>query len=1018
MNKVDKYASQHRKKIDEMFQDYLGWDKAPAPGEYMKAKENYKQIHSERKSKEREKDNLQKLIQEDANVRDFLGIEGDVTETDRRNANAMFRLQAEGKDTKEMLDDRNGFEKWANLPEDQNWFMDTIDILTRPASGVSNVLESLSARNTKAKEVGLDTIEEQKKYFADNPVNGFEQFMEGLTGKDRKSFSDALASGGVENKYARGIGGFAGDVILDPLNLIPGVAFTKAAQGMKKGAGMVTPEPVKDTLGNIFNFKHKMDTTIDGAKSLDLEKVYRNTTDQSRYMQQNALDAIVQAAKVSNDGVAQGKVMEKPLMEPRGNFENVLNPQVPNYKDVIDTNPTSPLSRLADTSFNTTRTMSNGRTPTTQQVAEWSGKGLLQNNKTNLGVYGTWGQDSLNYDVTTLAERVVTNLNQPEQVMEYVKDAPDDVKKAAEMLIKQNKVVTDLAAEKGLGDLDQIKGYMAHVPTKDAQKWMKKNPSTGKRQVGGDKRVVSERYYKMPVDQANRLIRKEKGIKFDWFNPNALEATAEGQRRTINYIMAESAKREILSNPDFARPIRSGEPIPRGSDLTVIQPDDYVFFKTEGPDGDMIMKGAYKDGQKYVTTKAAKRVLDQFQDQMSDDGIRKFMTGFDKATNTWKKFALYSPAYHARNLLGNHFNMYVAGMNPATDFPRYTKASVVDFAKYKNDKSAGMVDEFRQQGLAEGSVFENEFLFDPTKATQRAIKRGTNNPIQNLPGHVTFEGSRELGTAMDTRNRYALYKWAREKQGLSPEKAAEKVRETLFDYSEITQAEKKIFKRAMPFYTWMRKNVPFQLYNAMTKPTRYTAVEKARDAGFEMTGMNEEELPDWLQESMAIPLTGDGEGNGTLLGANLPLSDLSQLSNPGRMAVNSANPIIKTPVEAAINHNMFTGDQIQEFDGQKQNVLGMFEANPKIAHIINSALGSLGNSTRRVGDVSNTDAILEELKSLGGLVKNHDSEKAKSYQKYELNQELEELMKLFEQENGRRPLDKRTLERLGIESGW
>lgn len=53
MAKVDKFAEQHRRKLDEMFQEYLGWDKAPDPGEYMKAKENYQQIHRDRKAVER-----------------------------------------------------------------------------------------------------------------------------------------------------------------------------------------------------------------------------------------------------------------------------------------------------------------------------------------------------------------------------------------------------------------------------------------------------------------------------------------------------------------------------------------------------------------------------------------------------------------------------------------------------------------------------------------------------------------------------------------------------------------------------------------------------------------------------------------------------------------------------------------------------------------------------------------------------------------------------------------------------
>lgn len=58
-----------------------------------------------------------------------------------------------------------------------------------------------------------------------------------LTGQRKDSFDDVLTETGMEQGPLRSALGFAGDVVADPINLIPGGALMKGAKGIGKVAG-------------------------------------------------------------------------------------------------------------------------------------------------------------------------------------------------------------------------------------------------------------------------------------------------------------------------------------------------------------------------------------------------------------------------------------------------------------------------------------------------------------------------------------------------------------------------------------------------------------------------------------------------------------------------------------------------------------------------------------------------------------------------------------------------------------
>ena len=153
---------------------------------------------------------------------------------DKSINNYKARLEAGGvKDVNAAMDNRNILEKALNLKQDQNILFDLFELLNRPQQALFNAWE--------AGQKGNDIRDAAWK---------------GLSGQNEVKFKDILKNYGMEDVEgkidASDVLGFAGDVFLDPMNLIPvagfdefgkaldaGENFNKAAKNLKTGSDVV-----------------------------------------------------------------------------------------------------------------------------------------------------------------------------------------------------------------------------------------------------------------------------------------------------------------------------------------------------------------------------------------------------------------------------------------------------------------------------------------------------------------------------------------------------------------------------------------------------------------------------------------------------------------------------------------------------------------------------------------------------------------------------------------------------------
>ncbi len=81
---------------------------------------------------------------------------------------------------------------------------------------------------------------------------------------------------------------------------------------------------------------------------------------------------------------------------------------------------------------------------------------------------------------------------------------------------------------------------------------------------------------------------------------------------------------------------------------------------------------------------------------------------------------------------------------------------------------------------------------------------------------------------------------------MSPEDAAKKVREVQFDYTRTTPFEREVLARVIPFYRWMRNNLPFQIKQFINDPRKYSRLNDLRLILQESLGIDDDSAPEWM----------------------------------------------------------------------------------------------------------------------------------------------------------------------------
>jgi len=162
-----------------------------------------------------------------------------------------------------------------------------------------------------------------------------------------------------------------------------------------------------------------------------------------------------------------------------------------------------------------------------------------------------------------------------------------------------------------------------------------------------------------------------------------------------------------------------------------------------------------------------------------------------------------------------------------------------------------------------------------------------------------------LGVGMDTM------RW-----GGNADDALRRIAKTQFDYDELSEFENKVMRRVFPFYTWTRKNVPYQLEQLARNPAKFNKI-LAGKRNLELGTKEEDIVPDYFLEPFGVRLPFKNKGATVYSAPDFPFQDLARYDpfdraggGAGQVARGVASmltPILKAPLETAFGKQLYNG---------------------------------------------------------------------------------------------------------------
>lgn len=319
---------------------------------------------------------------------------------------------------------------------------------------------------------------------------------------------------------------------------------------------------------------------------------------------------------------------------------------------------------------------------------------------------------------------------------------------------------------------------------------------------------------------------------------------------------------------------------------------------------------------------------------------------YDKYLNFFKRNKVLSPSFQINNLLGNSSNMYLAGINPTKQAQLFPEALEImnksdDLMRKaangieltsKEQKMLDIWNGFIDAGFGDPKSLTAMQLADMPDSLKEYFEKGTkpSNLKEFLVDGLPYLNNK-MNNTMDTMARLATFmegsRNAKFLDKLGVESAGEAVRKVLFDPTDLTDFERNVMKRIMPFYTFTKKNLAFQFDNLSKNASQYSKLIRGYDRLLDAaTDDNSENVSAWLKDNLYIPIPAIGEdGSYKVIRGSLPFGNIiDTIENPISNFVNLSSPLTKMPTELAMNKNSFTGQDIEKFPGElSKNIPGM-----------------------------------------------------------------------------------------------
>lgn len=433
-------------------------------------------------------------------------------------------------------------------------------------------------------------------------------------------------------------------------------------------------------------------------------------------------------------------------------------------------------------------------------------------------------------------------------------------------------------------------------------------------------------------------------------------------------------------------------------------------------------------GSKMAISNDILRLIEVNTDTKTAKGLARL---YDKYLNFFKKNKVLSPTFQMNNIIGNMTNMYLAGIDPTAQAKLYPEAFNV------MTKGNKVMTKALQEGV--------ESLTDNEKLVYEVWNKFTNSgfgdanrlaslDLQDLPESLAkyFDGTAsfkdmstkekivdflpyinsKMNNQMDIMSRLVTFMYGEQNPNflkrLGVDDAASAVRKVNFEPTDLTEFERNVMKKIIPFYTFTKKNLAFQLDNLSKNGSQYHKLMKGYDNLLESaTGGNEDNVQDWLKNNLYIPIPILGkDGEYKVVRASLPFGfAIEAMTDPAQTLLNTIASPIKMAVELPSNFNTFTGRPIEDFEGQKSNnlpfltkkqefLLGNLSGLDVPAKVAYRAYDGIADTMKNGGTLG--EGLLKGIGDMTTMTNNIDNDKLSKL--YDELDELETLMQQYKQQ--------------------
>lgn len=430
----------------------------------------------------------------------------------------------------------------------------------------------------------------------------------------------------------------------------------------------------------------------------------------------------------------------------------------------------------------------------------------------------------------------------------------------------------------------------------------------------------------------------------------------------------------------------------------------------------------------------------------------KLLSLYDDFTTAYKTVnTAYNPGWQVKNFFDNYMQSYIETGIEALSPKRHEQSTRIvnqimgdrsisgikipsrslsdDMLKQTYGKTKytyqDIMDALEDSGFVESSLFASELgnkaynnMLGIVKSSDLSIGDKTKAIINNYLLPQSEKSIWSLGGNHNAVRSEAIARTnivlAEIDKGVSLEKAIDKSKKALFDYNDLSEFEQQVMKRIIPFYTWSRKNIPYQIENLLLQPMKYNYFNDTKNAlnqaGIALSGGENDDRNKYTEDMVRLPwnhteVTGGGlnkggyewetrQNYGAFMNLATPFDEFTKFPlvskwdakgdesfyvNEGEEYLNKLNPLLKLVYDLKTNEDFFDkqiiGDDSEYGDTKGEQLLNYLNEQVSPIQIENGKPmpQSLAQFVRKYKDAKDFKKNGELFKYLTGYKNNYYS---------------------------------------------